>query len=106
MIKTLIDLMVQAIDNCDEHQDSAECRYMTLLEILSSFTDNWEMSSFCRRIWGSVEVPNLDVDIESPNGFRRTAYGVLMNLTWVPNSPGLRALCFDAESDSVIQEVP
>ena len=96
-IKALTDLMTQAVDHEeDDHIGSAECRYVTLLEILSSFTHPWQMSEYCQTVWETVVDDDDRIDEAAhavPEQFRRLAYDFLMSLRWVPNSPGLREIC-------------
>ena len=96
-IKALTDLMMQAVDHEeDDHVGSAECRYVTLLEILYSFTQPWQMSEYCQTVWETVVDDDDRIDEAAhsvPEHFRRLAYGVLMSLRWVPNAPGLREIC-------------
>lgn len=112
-IKTLVDFMTQAVEHEEESQALAsECRYVTLLEILATFCSNWELSPKCQRVWETTML-GLDggddgihdtiatASSESPEDFRKTAYGVLMTLQWVPNSPGLREICGFEDSDQL-----
>lgn len=96
-IKILLDQMTQAVDHDDEdHVGSTECRYVTLLEILYSFTDRWKMSDRCQAIWETSIDDDEKIDEAAhaqPEQFRRLAYDVLMSLRWVPNTPGLREIC-------------
>ena len=113
-IKTLVDLMMQAVDHEeDQHQatgyQSAECRYVTLLEILYSFTDGFIMSEYCQTIWETSVEDDDKIEAAAaadPKAFRRAAYGVLMGLTWVPNAPGLREICgFEQEQQAEVPPV-
>jgi hypothetical protein len=89
-IQTLLDLMSETVDNHDK-DPSTECRYVTLLEALTSYEPNWEASRQVKVLW-DAEGHDLDSSM-SPDDFRQTAYGVLMSLSWAPSSRGLRQAC-------------
>jgi tetratricopeptide (TPR) repeat protein len=99
--KVLLELMVETLDNNDK---GTECRYVTLMEILSSYAGHWELSHQCEDSWVSAgKRPNLAA---SPEEFRIEAYGVLMSLKWVPNSQGLRESCGITDDAARDKEAP
>jgi hypothetical protein len=103
-IQTLLELMTETVD-CHDRDPSTECRYVTLLEVLTTFEPNWEASRQVIVLW-DAEGHDLESDM-SPDEFRQTAYGVLMSLSWVPNSRGLRQACnIDDDVSLDEEEVP
>jgi tetratricopeptide (TPR) repeat protein len=117
-VKTLLEYMTQAVEHEEESQAlAAECRYVTLLEILATFVSNWELSSKCQRVWETTML-GLDggddgihetiatASSAPPEEFRKTAYGVLMSLQWVPNAPGLREICGFDDGDASQLQIP
>jgi tetratricopeptide (TPR) repeat protein len=109
--RILVELMIQSIEHADDQKESAECRYVTLMEILSSFVEPWKLSPPCKRIWNqNFGSSKSSQDFGTPETFRRTAYENLTSLSWVPNSPGLKALCFDGQIEASIpcceEEIP
>lgn len=106
-IKTLVDLMIAAVEY-EEDNISAECRYVTLMEILASFTDRWELAGYCIPLWETtLQDESMLTKIDEaasapPQAFRKLAYQLLMSLPWVPNAPGLRDICgFDDDKHDV-----
>ena len=89
-VETLVSLLVQTADNV-QRDDSTECRFVTLLEVLLSYTPGWEASEELARLWIRLmqRVPYQC----APSSFRRKAYRVLVSLSWVPSSRGLLAAC-------------
>lgn len=89
-IKILVDLLTHAINN--QHRDnSIECRFVTLLEIILSYGPDWAPSDEVTRFWLRL-LQKIDDGI-SPIEFRRKAYRVLVSLAWVPSSSGLLDAC-------------
>lgn len=88
--RTLLHLLKHTAEHSDQ-DDSTECRFVTLTEIMASYGPNWQPSSTVERFWVrlmqriSAEVP--------PINFRRKGYRVLVSLSWVPSSKGLLAAC-------------
>lgn len=76
-IMTLLDLMTETVNNCDK-DPSTECRYVTLMEVVSTYSPNWVLSQQVQRLWES-EHEYLEPYV-SPEEFRQMAYGVLMLL--------------------------
>ena len=101
-VKTVLDLMTATVNNHDK-DPSTEHRYVTLMEVLTSYGPNWEFSQQIERVW-TVLQQDIDINME-PEDFRKAAYRVLMSLPWVPNSPGLRQACSIADDD-IMDEVP
>ena len=100
-IKTLLELMTETVNN-HEKDPSTECRYVTLLEVLTTYGPNWEVSQQVQRTW-EKQNQYLDPSL-SPEEFRQTAYGVLMLLSYVPNSIGLRQACSIPDEESIDEE--
>lgn len=80
-IQTLLDLMTETVDNHDK-DPSTECRYVTLLEVLTTYEPNWETSRQVKVLW-DAKGHDLESSM-SPGSFRQTAYGVLMSLSGFP----------------------
>merc|ERR1740124_36691 len=59
------------------------------------------MSVCCNQSWKKVILLE-NYDVSTPQSFRRIAYFVLMNLSWIPSSPGLRELCYEDEEDNFL----
>lgn len=103
--KTLLELMTETVKNHDK-DESTECRYVTLMEVLTTYGPNWQFSQQVERLWETQD-QYLDDPAMSPEEFRQTAYGVLMLLPWVPNSAGLRQACSIPDDESLDEdEVP
>ena len=99
--KVLLELMVETVDN---NAKGTEIRYVTLLEILSSYTGHWQISHSCEQTWRYADKePDINA---SPQEFRDEAYSLLMSLNWVPSSQGLREACGIIDIDAADTEVP
>jgi tetratricopeptide (TPR) repeat protein len=97
-VKVLLDLMTDTVIHHDADEVSTECRYITLLEILSSFRQqSWSPSKQIQDEWSSFNEP-IPLDM-TPTQFRKAAYNVLMSLPWVPSSHGLKEACMINEKD-------
>ena len=103
-VKAIVDALAECVDN-SEKGACTECRYITLMEVLSSFGSHWELSHNCEDVWTSMgRKPNLD---STPTQFRRDAYDFLMSLEWVPNSKSLAEVCgVQGEDDVGEHEAP
>ncbi|GAX13415.1 hypothetical protein FisN_34Lh014 [Fistulifera solaris] len=91
---TLVDLLTQTIEHSDR---DVSCRFVTLLEVLLSYSDDWVLSNDIGQLWERLqhEVPDSKI---APASFRRRAYRVLVSLSWVPSSSGLLDACsFDVK---------
>lgn len=97
-IRTLLDLLTQAV-NEHARDDSIECRFVTLLEVLQSYGPNWEPSEEVSAMW--VRLLQRIPENIAPVKFRRKAYRVLVSLSWVPSSKGLLEACSFEESKQV-----
>lgn len=103
-IKTVLDLMTETVINHDK-DPSTECRYVTLMEILTTYGPNWNISQQVQRVWEAQD-QYLDPSVSSEE-FRQNAYVMLMLLTWVPGSVGLRQACSIPGEESIDEdEVP
>lgn len=88
--RTLVHLLRNTVEN--KHKDnSTECRFVTLLEVLLSYGDEWEPSEEVERLW--VRLMQRIPAACPPLQFRRKAYRVLVSLSWVPSSQGLLEAC-------------
>ncbi|GAX28804.1 hypothetical protein FisN_34Hh014 [Fistulifera solaris] len=86
---TLVDLLTQTVEHSDR---DVSCRFVTLLEVLLSYSDDWVLSNDIAPFWERLqhEVPASKI---APASFRRRAYRVLVSLSWVPSSSGLLDAC-------------
>lgn len=88
--QTLVDLLAHTVAN--HHRDnSTECRYITLLEVMLSYRPGWTPSEQLSRFWVRL-MQRIPADVP-PWNFRRKAYRVLVSLSWVPSSMGLLQAC-------------
>lgn len=89
--ETLLQLLAHTAQNALRDY-STECRYVTLLEILLSYSPNWDPSDDVSRLW--IRLMQRIPYQCAPINFRRKAYRVLVSLSWVPSShKGLLAAC-------------
>lgn len=90
-LQTLVDLLTQTVQN-HNRDDSVACRFVTLLEVILSYSDDWTPSVQLAPFWmrQNREVPSPTI---APASFRRRAYRVLVSLPWVPSSSGLLDAC-------------
>jgi tetratricopeptide (TPR) repeat protein len=89
-IKSLLDLLTQSVKN-HARDNSIECRFVTLLEVILSYEENWTPSQEVSRFWVRL-MQRIPSDV-APVNFRRKAYRVLVSLSWVPSSKGLLEAC-------------
>lgn len=89
-LKTLLNLLTHTVTN-RKRDNSTECRYVTLLEVLLSYGTNWSPSEAVSQFWVRL-MQRLPPDVP-PINFRRKAYRVLVSLSWVPSSKGLLGAC-------------
>ena len=94
-LHTLVKLLQHTVEH-KNRDNSTECRFVTLLEVMMSYGNKWRPSEQVSRFWVRLmqRIPN---DI-TPVSFRRKAYRVLVSLDWVPSSKGLLAACSFEES--------
>lgn len=102
-VETLVRLLVHTAEHVDR-DDSTECRFATLLEILLSYTPNWEASDEVARLW--IRLMQRIPYQCAPTNFRRKAYRVLVSLSWVPSSKGLLAACSLPERELRVTPLP
>jgi hypothetical protein len=88
--RCLLELLKNTVLN-NEHDDSFECRFITLLEIMTSYSPEWTPSEQVEAFW--VRIMQRLPAKATPINFRRKAYRILVSLTWVPSSKGLLAAC-------------
>ncbi len=91
---TLVDLLTQTVEHSDR---DVTCRFVTLLEVLLSYSVDWVLSNEITPLWERLqhEVPAPKI---VPASFRRRAYRVLVSLSWVPSTSGLLDACsFDVK---------
>jgi tetratricopeptide (TPR) repeat protein len=101
-LKTLIDLLTHTVVN-RRRDNSTECRYVTLLEVMMSYSERWKPSDSVSQFWIRL-MQRLPPDVP-PVNFRRKAYRVLVSLTWVPSSKGLLGACsFDENTQNLSPE--
>ena len=102
-VETLVRLLVHTAEHVDR-DNSTECRFATLLEILLSYTPQWVPSEEVARLWIRLmqRVPYQC----APTNFRRKAYRVLVSLSWVPSSKGLLAACSIPERSMRVAPLP
>ena len=101
--RVLVDAMIEAVEHSDKGV-SAECRYLTVMEILSSLTYDWEFSREAEDVFRDFDrEPNLDA---TPEEFRKDAYHLLMTLDWVPNSQALVDICGIQDDETGEQNAP
>ena len=102
-VRNLVDLLIDTVQN--HNKDSCtELRYVTLLEIVNSYSAGWEPSKHLSHMWTKLDRA-IDRGIK-PRDFRRNAYGVLVSLPWVPSSYGLYAACSFADSEYFSDDLP
>lgn len=89
-LKTLISLLSHTAEN-SQRDNSTECRFVTLLEVLLSYGNGWQPSEQITRFWVRL-MQRIPADVPKVN-FRRKAYRVLVSLSWVPSSKGLLGAC-------------
>ena len=101
-IRTLLDLLTQSVREHARDQ-SIECRFVTLLEVLLSYEGPyWEPSPEVAAFWVRL-LQRIPATI-APVNFRRKAYRVLVSLSWVPSSKGLLEACsFEASKQVSMQ---
>lgn len=101
-IKTLVNLLTNTVEN-RKRDNSTECRFVTLLEVLLSYGKKWKPSEQVSAFWVRL-MQRVPHDVP-PVNFRRRAYRVLVSLSWVPSSKGLLEACsFDANRQSIDPE--
>ena len=88
--RCLLDLLKQTVANND-HDDSLECRFVTLIEIMVSYSPGWTPSDTVETFW--VRIMQRLPAKAAPINFRRKAYRILVSLSWVPSSKGLLTAC-------------
>jgi tetratricopeptide (TPR) repeat protein len=90
-LKALVNLLQHTVEN-RQRDNSTECRYVTLLEIMLSYGGSqWKPSERVSKFWVRL-MQRLPSDV-APVNFRRKAYRVLVSLSWVPSSKGLLGAC-------------
>jgi len=109
-LKSLVSLLAQTAAEFQKRRSdegssfvrAIKCRFVTLLEVLLSYSSAWTgPSDKLSRIWleHGKEAPAKDTP---PVNFRRKAYRVLVSLPWVPSSRGLLEACsFEARRQAV-----
>lgn len=98
-MKTLLSLLVNTVENA-KRDNSTECRFVTLLEVVLSYGKGWKPSEEVSRLWVRL-MQRIPIDVP-PVNFRRKAYRVLVSLAWVPSSKGLLEACsFEAGRQSI-----
>lgn len=95
--RCLLGLLKHTVDNHHE-DDSSECRFVTLVEIMASYGPRWQPSEKVEAIWVRL-MQRIPAQVP-PINFRRKAYRVLVSLSWVPSSKGLLAACSFEEKRS------
>ena len=88
--RCLLSLLKHTVEN-NEQDDSSECRFVTLIEIMASYGPNWQPSDTVEAFWVRL-MQRLPAKV-APINFRRKAYRVLVSLSWVPSSKGLLSAC-------------
>ena len=95
--RCLLGLLKHTVEN--HHQDdSSECRFVTLIEIMASYGPSWKPSETVEAFWVRL-MQRVPAQV-APINFRRKAYRVLVSLSWVPSSKGLLAACSFEEKRS------
>ena len=95
--RCLLGLLKNTVEN--HHQDdSSECRFVTLLEVMASYGPGWKPSETVEAFW--VRLMQRVPAQTAPINFRRKAYRILVSLSWVPSSKGLLAACSFEEKRS------
>jgi tetratricopeptide (TPR) repeat protein len=101
-LKTLLNLLTHTVIN-RRRDNSTECRYVTLLEVMLSYGKKWTPSEAVSQFWVRL-MQRLPPDVP-PVNFRRKAYRVLVSLSWVPSSKGLLGACsFDENPQNMTPE--
>jgi tetratricopeptide (TPR) repeat protein len=101
-LKTLLNLLTHTVIN-RKRDNSTECRYVTLLEVMLSYGKKWSPSEDVSQFWVRL-MQRLPPDVP-PINFRRKAYRVLVSLSWVPSSKGLLGACsFDENPQNMTPE--
>lgn len=88
--RCLLFLLKHTVEN-SEQDNSSECRFVTLVEVMASYGPNWKPSDTVEAFWIRL-MQRLPAKV-APINFRRKAYRVLVSLSWVPSSRGLLAAC-------------
>ncbi|GKY91152.1 hypothetical protein MPSEU_000088000 [Mayamaea pseudoterrestris] len=94
-LHTLTNLLINTAEN-KARDNSTECRFVTLLEVILSYGRKWSPSEEVSRFWVRLS-QRIPSDVPAVN-FRRKAYRVLVSLSWVPSSKGLLEACSFEES--------
>lgn len=98
-MRTLVLLLANTVEN-SKRDNSTECRFVTLLEVMLSYCKKWQPSEEVSRLWVRL-MQRIPADVP-PVNFRRKAYRVLVSLSWVPSSKGLLEACsFEANRQSI-----
>jgi len=95
--RCLLGLLKHTLQNHHE-DDSSECRFVTLIEIMASYGPSWKPSETVEAFW--VRLMQRVPAQAAPINFRRKAYRILVSLSWVPSSKGLLAACSFEEKRS------
>ena len=95
--RCVLSLLKHTVEN-NEQDDSSECRFVTLIEIMASYGPNWAPSDTVEAFWVRL-MQRLPAKV-APINFRRKAYRVLVSLSWVPSSKGLLSACSFEEKRS------
>jgi tetratricopeptide (TPR) repeat protein len=89
--RTLVQLIQYTAQN-QTQDDSTECRFVTLLEVLASYGSQWTTPSETVEAFWVRLMQRIPAQVSAIH-FRRKAYRVLVSLSWVPSSRGLLAAC-------------
>jgi tetratricopeptide (TPR) repeat protein len=90
VLHTLSNLLVNTAEN-KGRDESTECRFITLVEVILSYGEEWSPSDEVAQSWVRL-MQRIPSDVPAVN-FRRKAYRVLVSLSWVPSSRGLLDAC-------------
>lgn len=90
-VKVLLQLLKQSVE--ESHRDPClECRFVTLLEVLRSYSTSWTKPSEALEAFWARLTHRIPSKIPA-DSFRRKCYRILVSLSWVPSNKGLLEAC-------------